>query len=134
MRGDCRDCRRAIVLGWVGLEPTTNALKGRCSTIELPTPVICFNRLCPRWQPTPKAFGAALPLSYQPAERSAFNPVAPRVQAIGAFAHQRSQIAERGFWSLQSEHPQTCSLGGLPIAFRIIADVHYLTRGKSGNA
>ena len=24
-------------LGWVGLEPTTNALKGRCSTIELPT-------------------------------------------------------------------------------------------------
>jgi hypothetical protein len=26
-----------IQLGWVGLEPTTNALKGRCSTIELPT-------------------------------------------------------------------------------------------------
>ena len=26
-----------IRLGWVGLEPTTNALKGRCSTIELPT-------------------------------------------------------------------------------------------------
>jgi hypothetical protein len=25
-------------VGWVGLEPTTNALKGRCSTIELPTP------------------------------------------------------------------------------------------------
>jgi hypothetical protein len=25
------------ILGWVGLEPTTNALKGRCSTIELPT-------------------------------------------------------------------------------------------------
>jgi hypothetical protein len=25
------------VLGWVGLEPTTNALKGRCSTVELPT-------------------------------------------------------------------------------------------------
>jgi hypothetical protein len=24
-------------LGWVGIEPTTNALKGRCSTIELPT-------------------------------------------------------------------------------------------------
>jgi hypothetical protein len=24
-------------VGWVGLEPTTNALKGRCSTIELPT-------------------------------------------------------------------------------------------------
>jgi hypothetical protein len=24
-------------LGWVGLEPTANALKGRCSTIELPT-------------------------------------------------------------------------------------------------
>ena len=27
-----------ITVGWVGLEPTTNALKGRCSTIELPTP------------------------------------------------------------------------------------------------
>jgi hypothetical protein len=26
-------------MGWVGLEPTTNALKGRCSTIELPTHV-----------------------------------------------------------------------------------------------
>ena len=25
------------MVGWVGLEPTTNALKGRCSTIELPT-------------------------------------------------------------------------------------------------
>ena len=24
-------------MGWVGLEPTANALKGRCSTIELPT-------------------------------------------------------------------------------------------------
>jgi hypothetical protein len=28
---------RIRYLGWVGLEPTTNALKGRCSTIELPT-------------------------------------------------------------------------------------------------
>jgi hypothetical protein len=25
------------IVGWVGLEPTTNALKGRCSTVELPT-------------------------------------------------------------------------------------------------
>jgi hypothetical protein len=25
-------------MGWPGLEPGTNALKGRCSTIELPTP------------------------------------------------------------------------------------------------
>lgn len=24
-------------MGWEGLEPSTNALKGRCSTIELPT-------------------------------------------------------------------------------------------------
>ena len=24
-------------MGWAGLEPATNALKGRCSTIELPT-------------------------------------------------------------------------------------------------
>jgi hypothetical protein len=24
-------------VGWLGLEPRTNALKGRCSTIELPT-------------------------------------------------------------------------------------------------
>jgi hypothetical protein len=28
---------RIKYLGWVGLEPTTNALKGRCSTVELPT-------------------------------------------------------------------------------------------------
>src|SRR5947209_3083730 len=32
-----RDASFAGTLGWVGLEPTTNALKGRCSTIELPT-------------------------------------------------------------------------------------------------
>ncbi len=25
-------------VGWEGLEPSTNALKGHCSTIELPTP------------------------------------------------------------------------------------------------
>ena len=25
------------MVGWVGLEPTTNSLKGYCSTIELPT-------------------------------------------------------------------------------------------------
>lgn len=29
-----RGCEK---MGGVGLEPTTNALKGRCSTIELPT-------------------------------------------------------------------------------------------------
>ena len=47
-------------LGWVGLEPTTNALKGRCSTIELPTRKLRSSpqdRLNP--EPTPKAFGAA---------------------------------------------------------------------------
>ena len=27
-------------VGWAGLEPATNALKGRCSTIELPTRLI----------------------------------------------------------------------------------------------
>lgn len=27
-------------MGWEGLEPSTNALKGRCSTIELPTRVL----------------------------------------------------------------------------------------------
>ena len=26
------------MVGWVGLEPTANGLKGRCSTTELPTP------------------------------------------------------------------------------------------------
>jgi hypothetical protein len=26
------------VVGWPGFEPGTNDLKGRCSTIELPTP------------------------------------------------------------------------------------------------
>ena len=27
------------MVGWAGLEPATNGLKGRCSTIELPTRV-----------------------------------------------------------------------------------------------
>ncbi len=54
-------------LGWVGLEPTTNALKGRCSTIELPTRLAeILSWLTARAQPTPKTFGAALPLSFQP--------------------------------------------------------------------
>ena len=61
------------MVGRVGLEPTTNALKGRCSTIELPTPIESpFSCLAARWQPTPKAFGAALPLSYQTGARLSF--------------------------------------------------------------
>src|SRR5436190_18649152 len=31
-------CKTFEVVGRVGLEPTTNGLKGRCSTTELPTP------------------------------------------------------------------------------------------------
>jgi hypothetical protein len=57
------------MMGWVGLEPTTNALKGRCSTIELPTRALSRNRWAFEWQPTPNAFGAALPLSYQPVDQ-----------------------------------------------------------------
>lgn len=30
------------IVGWDGLEPSTNALKGRCSTIELPTQLILW--------------------------------------------------------------------------------------------
>ena len=30
-------------VGWPGLEPGTNALKGRCSTIELPTHLSLFD-------------------------------------------------------------------------------------------
>jgi hypothetical protein len=32
-----REAEAMIKVGWLGLEPRTNALKGRCSTIELPT-------------------------------------------------------------------------------------------------
>ena len=32
-----RLCKEGRGVGWEGLEPSTNALKGRCSTIELPT-------------------------------------------------------------------------------------------------
>ena len=34
-----RGCCHAVgqMVGWVGIEPTTTALKGRCSTAELPT-------------------------------------------------------------------------------------------------
>ena len=32
-----RVCKSGRGVGWEGLEPSTNALKGRCSTIELPT-------------------------------------------------------------------------------------------------
>jgi hypothetical protein len=31
-------------VGWPGLEPGTNCLKGNCSTIELPTQVNDFKR------------------------------------------------------------------------------------------
>jgi hypothetical protein len=64
------------VVGWVGFEPTTNGLKGRCSTTELPTHLkikqsTIARDLNPR--PTPNAFGAALPLSYQPSKKSINN-------------------------------------------------------------
>ena len=56
----------ALKLGWVGLEPTTNALKGRCSTIELPTR---DPKSSPQFVPIQnqprKPFGAAPALSYQ---------------------------------------------------------------------
>ena len=32
-------------VGWVGIEPTTNALKGRCSTFELPSHVARGQRI-----------------------------------------------------------------------------------------
>ena len=49
-------------VGWAGLEPATNALKGRCSTSELPTRDFSLSSLRLESQPTPKAFGAALPI------------------------------------------------------------------------
>ena|SRR5213080_2127632 len=53
-------------MGWAGLEPAANALKGRCSTIELPTPGnFSLSSLLSESQPTAKAFGAALPMSYR---------------------------------------------------------------------
>ena len=53
-------------MGWVGLEPTTNALKGRCSTIELPTRNPKSSpQVRPNPEPAPKAFGAALALRNQ---------------------------------------------------------------------
>ncbi len=50
-------------LGWAGLEPAANALKGRCSTIELPTRarerfLIQFERCCKNgssWFPNDRA-------------------------------------------------------------------------------
>lgn len=36
-------------MGGVGLEPTTNALKGRCSTIELPTRFLNPSLLAKLW-------------------------------------------------------------------------------------
>ncbi len=62
--GDPKPCAEtrfeAVVVGRVGLEPTTNALKGRCSTIELPTRSVSSHpKAVAQSQPTPKAFGAA---------------------------------------------------------------------------
>ena len=37
-KGFLRIVRGFWLVGWVGLEPTANGLKGRCSTTELPTP------------------------------------------------------------------------------------------------
>ncbi len=52
-------------VGWVGLEPTTNALKGRCSTIELPT----------RRSSEPKKLGSG-------ASRGKRNSIQPRIPAL----------------------------------------------------
>src|SRR6186997_3111577 len=36
---DANDLPESRRVGWLGLEPRTNTLKGYCSTIELPTPI-----------------------------------------------------------------------------------------------
>ena len=52
----CKPCSGRF-LGWVGLEPTTNALKGRCSTIELPTQIRKqFYAALPRLATNPERF------------------------------------------------------------------------------
>lgn len=43
-------------MGRVGLEPTTNALKGRCSTIELPT-----RWMDPDFADSPQKFNHGIP-------------------------------------------------------------------------
>ena len=47
-------------MGWAGLEPAANALKGRCSTIELPTPGILVLAVCYRNRNQPRKLSGLL--------------------------------------------------------------------------
>jgi hypothetical protein len=51
------------MVGWVGLEPTANGLKGRCSTTELPTQQTNNKALT---QVVLTCFGVAEPVFYNP--------------------------------------------------------------------
>ena len=86
-------------VGRVGLEPTTNALKGRCSTIELPTR---------RELPFLDQFTGRRKL---PASR------ALRLQ-------RRAEIAERIARAIELEHRHSGVRRAFPILHRIVADVH----------
>lgn len=112
-----RGCGGSV--GRVGLEPTTNALKGRCSTIELPTRLPAIStQLIARSEPTPKAFGAALPSSYRPEQASAFNavhapaqesraaPAARRVACAVPSAGRRRRLGEVGRWESAKVEPE----------------------------
>jgi hypothetical protein len=69
-----------LLMGWAGLEPAANALKGRCSTIELPTQLLLFSLFSSSPATTPRVFGAALPLLPTPRAREIFNPVRTLLQ------------------------------------------------------
>ena len=63
-------------LGWAGLEPAANALKGRCSTIELPTPGnFSLSSLPSESQPTRKLSGLLYRLSHRPGGEPFSNPI-----------------------------------------------------------
>ncbi len=104
-------------LGWVGLEPTTNALKGRCSTIELPTrggPFVLVHFRSGR-KGTARCTRSA----------RAYH----RRGDLGVVTSFQDEIAQRVLRPVQFENRDVRADGSLPIAHWIVANMKRFLRG-----
>jgi hypothetical protein len=85
-------------MGWLGLEPRTNALKGRCSTIELPTRRAILSNQKRKLQAGVRAMRVPLPSSRRIGMSSPNNSqtVTPRKSCSCAQGTTRFSLAARG--------------------------------------
>ena len=117
-------------MGWLGLEPRTNALKGRCSTIELPTRETSSCRIGASFS----FYDDSLHSRNQANELSSGHFVCPGTtppQAMRSPYNNSREVAQRVLRPIEMENLQTRGTGGRPISLRVVARVQDFVRGKS---